>query len=48
MTIPARDGQDFNVTFSRQTGLITSGSYKGTEIIKSGPYLHLEGVRLAD
>jgi hypothetical protein len=41
-------GQDFNVAFSRQTGLITSGSYKGTEIIKSGPYLHLEGVRLAD
>ena len=36
------------MVFSRQTGLIMSGSYQGTEIVKSGPYLHLEGVTLAD
>ena len=41
-------GQDFSVVFSRQTGLIMSGSYQGTEIVKSGPCLHLEGVTLAD
>jgi hypothetical protein len=34
-------GKDFSLVFSRQTGLITSGVYHGTEIVKSGPYLHI-------
>jgi hypothetical protein len=38
-------GADFNLVFSKQTGLITRGSYKGTDIIESGPYLRLGGGR---
>jgi len=34
-------GPDFSLTFSRQTGLIMKGVYQGTEIIESGPYLHI-------
>jgi hypothetical protein len=34
-------GRDFKIEFSRQTGLITSGAFNGTEIIQGGPYLHL-------
>ena len=34
-------GKDFSLVFSRATGLITSGVYQGTEIIQSGPTLHL-------
>ena len=34
-------GKDFSLVFSSQTGLISSGVYQGTEIIKSGPYLHI-------
>lgn len=37
-------GADFNLIFSKQTGLITRGEYKGTAIIESGPYLQLGGV----
>ncbi len=34
-------GKDFSLVFSRQTGLITSGDFQGTEVIESGPYLHI-------
>jgi hypothetical protein len=34
-------GQEFSLVFSKQTGLITSGSFGGSEIIKSGPYFHI-------
>jgi hypothetical protein len=34
-------GKDFRIVFSRETGLITSGTFQGTEIIRGGPYLHL-------
>lgn len=36
-------GSLFELTFSRKTGLITSGFYKGKKIINSGPYLNLVG-----
>jgi hypothetical protein len=41
-------GAAFELVFSRQTGLITSGSYKGTKIIESGPSLNLVGQKLGD
>jgi len=34
-------GSDFNIVFSKSTGLITNGSYKGTSIITGGPFLNL-------
>jgi len=34
-------GSDFSIAFSKATGLITSGTYKGTEMITGGPYLNL-------
>jgi uncharacterized membrane protein YgcG len=34
-------GKDFSLVFSKQTGLITGGIFQGTEIIESGPYLHI-------
>lgn len=39
-------GHDFELVFSKETGLITEGKYKGTILIKSGPYLHLQGIKL--
>ena len=39
-------GTGFVVAFSRRNGLITEGSYGGTKIIESGPYLNLVGQRL--
>lgn len=36
-------GEDFSVSFSKKTGLIRSGCYKGTELIIGGPYLNLYG-----
>jgi hypothetical protein len=41
-------GAAFELFFSRQTGLITSGSYKRTKIIESGPSLNLVGQKLGD
>jgi hypothetical protein len=41
-------GAAFDLVFSRQTGLITSGSYKGTRIIESGPLLNLVGQHLGE
>ncbi len=41
-------GTTFELVFNRQTGLITSGSYKGTKIIESGPSLNLVGQKLGD
>lgn len=40
------DGADFTVTFSKQNGLISSGVYKGTTLIQSGPFLNIIGVEL--
>ena len=34
-------GTNFALVFSRQTGLITNGTFQGTEIIQNGPYLHI-------
>jgi hypothetical protein len=39
---------DFVLEFSRKTGLITNGSYKGAKIIESGPYLNLVGQQLGE
>jgi hypothetical protein len=36
-------GAGFELVFSRQTGLLTSGVYRGTRIIESGPHLNLVG-----
>jgi hypothetical protein len=36
-------GNNFELVFSRHTGLLTSGIYKGVKIIESGPYLNLIG-----
>lgn len=38
-------GKDFSLTFSKLTGLITRGEYKGVSLIESGPYLQLTGGR---
>ncbi len=37
-------GKNFNIVFSKETGLITSGTFKGNNLIKSGPYLNLYGM----
>jgi hypothetical protein len=42
------NGSDFELIFSRNTGLITSGTYKGDAIIESGPYLNLIGQELGE
>jgi hypothetical protein len=34
-------GSEFTLVFSRQTGLITRGTFEGSNIIKDGPYLHI-------
>lgn len=36
-------GKDFQITFSRETGLMTGGSFHGETLIQSGPYLNLHG-----
>jgi hypothetical protein len=41
-------GAGFELTFSRQTGLITSGIYRGARIISGGPYLNLVGQQLGE
>ncbi len=41
-------GTDFSLVFSKQTGLIARGTYKGTGIIESGPHVHLGGLELGD
>jgi hypothetical protein len=38
----------FSVAFSRKTGLITDGSYKGAKVIESGPFLNLVGQTLGE
>lgn len=37
-------GSNFNITFSKATGLITKGDFNGTTMLKSGPYLNLYGM----
>ncbi len=39
-------GAQFTIVFSRKTGLITSGTYKGSLILKGGPCLNLIGIEL--
>jgi len=39
-------GPDFTITFSRQTGLITAGIFRGRRLLESGPYLNLGAVSL--
>ncbi|NLO01106.1 MAG: hypothetical protein GX126_02145 [Bacteroidales bacterium] len=41
-------GNNFELLFSRHTGLITSGIFKGEKIIESGPYLNLIGQELGE
>lgn len=41
-------GNGFEMIFSRSTGLITSGSYKGDAVIVGGPFLHLIGQELGE
>ena len=39
-------GADFSLVFSKRTGLIVRGVYKGSNIIESGPCIELGGVEL--
>ena len=39
-------GSDFAITFSRQTGLISEGIFRGRRLLEGGPYLNLGGVSL--
>ncbi len=39
-------GRDFSITFSRQTGLITEGSFRGRRFLEGGPYLNFGAVSL--
>lgn len=37
---------NFNISFDKSTGLITSGTYNGIELIKEGPFLNVKGASL--
>ncbi len=39
-------GSDFAITFSRQTGLIREGIFRGRRLLEGGPYLNLGAVSL--
>lgn len=39
-------GDDFEVVFSKETGLITNASYQGKTMVTGGPYLHVTGMSL--
>jgi hypothetical protein len=39
-------GSDFAINFSRQTGLITEGIFRGRRLLEGGPYLNLGAVIL--
>ena len=41
-------GKDFAITFSRQTGLIREGIFRGRRLLEGGPYLNLGGASLPD
>lgn len=36
-------GRNFSVVFSKESGLMTEGKFKGETLIQSGPYLNLHG-----
>lgn len=36
-------GRDFSLSFDKKSGLIADGFYKGVQVIKGGPFLHLCG-----
>lgn len=40
-------GPDFTITFSKASGLITKGTYKGHTILEGGPYLNLGAAQLS-
>ena len=40
-------GEAFRLAFSKQTGLITQGEYRGSTLIIGGPYVNLVGIELA-
>lgn len=39
----AVSGKDFSIKFSKETGLIMEGIYRGQKLIEGGPYLNLYG-----
>ena len=41
-------GSDFAITFSRRTGLIIEGDFRGRKILEGGPYLNLGAASLPD
>lgn len=41
-------GEDYQVTFSKETGLISSASYQNAALLNGGPYLHVTGMDLGD
>ena len=41
-------GKDFAITFSRQTGLISEGIFRGHRLLEGGPYLNLGAASLPD
>jgi hypothetical protein len=41
-------GKDFSITFSRRTGLISEGIFRGRRLLEGGPYLNLGAVSLPD
>ena len=41
-------GMDFTIVFSKETGMITEGVYKGEVVINGGPYLNLIGIDLPE
>jgi hypothetical protein len=41
-------GPEFSLTFSKKTGLVTKGASLGTNIIESGPHIHLVGMDVGE
>ncbi len=39
-------GASFSIAFDRETGLITKGTYKGSDVLTGGPHLNLVGIYL--
>jgi hypothetical protein len=40
-------GHDFHIIFSKATGLISEGVFRGKKILEGGPFLNLAGARLS-
>ncbi|HVT90365.1 MAG TPA: glycoside hydrolase family 2 TIM barrel-domain containing protein [Tepidisphaeraceae bacterium] len=41
-------GDEFSITFDKKSGSISNGAFKGTTLLKGGPYLNVIGVTLSD